>query len=117
MSRTLALAFLAGAWLLGTAAAAATGAEPAAAVAAFGLLGALAFARRPGALTLALVLAGGLVILAATWRYEATVPTMPADSIARMNDGDEVIFRAVIDDEPLDRTTTRQYRLDVAKCT
>ncbi len=113
MSRTLALAFLAGAWLLGTAAAAATDGETGAAVAAFGLLGALAFAYRPGALTLVLVLISGIVILAATWRYEATVPTLAADSIARLNDGVGVRFRAVIDDEPAAPTASRHYRLDV----
>ncbi|MBI4571448.1 MAG: ComEC/Rec2 family competence protein, partial [Chloroflexi bacterium] len=109
----LALAFLAAAWLLGTAAAATTNAETGAAVAAFGLLGALAFALRPGALTLVVVLISGLVILGATWRYEATVPTLAPDSIARLNDGGPIRFRAVVDDEPAAPTSTRQYRLDV----
>ena len=121
MSRTLSLAFLAGAWLLGIAAAAATNGEAGAAVAAFGLLGALAFAYRPGALTLILVLISGFVILAATSRYQATVPAIPVDSIARFNipqDADHADYppiriRAVIDDEPGAATTSRRYRLDV----
>lgn len=114
MSRTLALAFLAVAWLIGIIAAAATNGETGAAVGAFGLLGALAFAYRPGALTLVLVLLSGLVILTATWRYQATEPSLPPDSIARLNDNDyPVRFRAVIDDEPAAPTSARRYRLDV----
>ncbi|HET9476452.1 MAG TPA: DNA internalization-related competence protein ComEC/Rec2, partial [Dehalococcoidia bacterium] len=108
------LAFLAVAWLLGVAAAAATHAEAGAAVAAFGLLGALAFTYRPGALTLTLVLISGGVILAATWRYQDSEPALPPDSIARLNNSDAAVrFRGVIDDEPGAPTSARRYRLDV----
>jgi len=114
MSRTLSLAFLACAWLLGIAAAAASDGSAWAAVGAFGLLGAVAFAYRPGALTFALVLAAAPVILAASWRYEASVPELPPDSIARLNDtGGDVRFRGTVSDEPDSRETVRQYRLEV----
>ena len=115
MSRTLGLAFLAGAWLLGTAAAAGYRRrdrrrqwQPSASS------GAITFAYRPGAPDARSSSSlSGLVILTATWRYEATVPLAAADSIARLNDGDAVRFRAVVDDEPRAPTASRQYRLDV----
>ncbi len=114
MSRTLSLAFLTGAWLLGAAAAAATEAAPWAAVAAFGLLGVLAMALRPGALTLALVLVSSAAILGATWRYESTTPSQASDTIAGLNHTrKDSRFRAVVDDEPQDQGRSRRYRLEV----
>ena len=84
------LAFLALAWLLGIVAAAYTGGEPAATVAAAGLLGAITFAIRPRAATLAAIAAGVGIVLLAGSRYEDTIPTTAPNAIERLNDGDEV---------------------------
>ena len=105
------LAFLALAWLLGIVAAAFTGADPAAALAAAALLAAVSFALRPRPATLALVAAGTALVFLAAWRYESTQPTDPPTGIARYNDGPAIRFRAVVDDEPDDRGTSRLYRL------
>ncbi len=107
----MALALLALAWLLGIAAAAYTGASPAAPLAASGLFGAAVFALRPRLATVALTLAGTLLIFGAAQRYEATRPSLPA--IARFNDGLAVQFRAVVDGSPQDRETFSTYRLEV----
>lgn len=107
----MSLAFLAFAWLLGIAAAAFTGAGPAAALAALGLLGAVSFARSPQPSTLVLIVAGGVLIFTAGWRYDATRPG-PAP-VARFNDGPAVRLRAVVGDEPQERARYRVYRLDV----
>jgi len=107
------LAFLALAWLLGIAAAAFSGAEPAAALAAAALLAAVSFALRPRPATLALVAAGTALVCLAAWRYESTQPTDPPTGISRYDDGPAIRFRAVVDDEPDDRGTSRLYRLAV----
>jgi len=107
------LAFLTLAWLLGLAAAAFTGADPAAALAAAGLLAAASFALRPRPTTLALVAAGAGMIALAAWRYESTLPPDPPSGIARFNDGPALHFRAIVDGEPDDRGASRLYRLSV----
>lgn len=107
----MALAFLALAWLLGIAAAAYTGASPAASLAAAGLLSAAAFALRPRMTTIALALAGSLLVFGAAQRYEATRPSPPP--IVRFNDGPAVQFRAIVDGPSQDRETFRTYRLKV----
>ncbi len=104
-------AFLAIAWLFGVAAAALTGTDFSAALAAAGLLGVVLFAVRPRWTTLALIAAGSVLIFAATWRYEATIPEHSL--IARFNDSDSVRLRAIISDEPDDRGASRLYRMDV----
>jgi competence protein ComEC len=107
------LAFLALAWLLGIAAAAFTGADPAAALAAAALLATVTFARRPRPVTLLLVAAGIGIGFLATWRYESTLPTDAPSGIARYNDGPAVRFRAIVDAEPDDRGASQLYRLQV----
>ena len=107
------LAFICLAWLLGLAATAYTGSDPAATLAAIGLLGAVTLAMRPQASALLAVIAGTAVIALAGWRYDASVPTVPPDAIQYHNDGEEVRFRAVIDEEPQPRTTSTAYRLEV----
>ena len=109
----MALAFLALAWLLGVSAAAFTAADPAGALAASGLLGAVSFALRPRTGTLALALAGSALIFAAGWRYEATRPSPPP--VARFNDGPSVRLRAVVSDDPDERASYRVYRLEVRR--
>ncbi len=79
------LAFLALAWLLGIAAASFTGADPAAALAAGGLLAVVSFALRPRLGTIALIAAGSVLVFAADWRYESTMPE--PSPIARFNEG------------------------------
>ncbi len=106
----MSLAYLAFAWLLGLAAAAFTGAGPAAAFPAFGLLGAVSFARNPRSNTLVLIVAGALIFTAG-WRYDATRPE-PAP-IARFNGGLSVRLRAIVSDDPQERASYRVYRLDV----
>src|SRR2546425_1378666 len=93
------------AWLLGIAAASFTGAEASASLAAAGLLGVVSFALRPRWTTLALIAAGSLLVFAATWRYESTIPE--ASPIARFNDTDSVRLRAIVIDEPDDRGSSR----------
>jgi competence protein ComEC len=105
------LAFPALAWLLGLAAAAFTGADPAATVAAAGLFGVVSFALRPRWSTLALIAAASALVFTAGWRYESTVPE-PAP-IARFNDSGPVRLRGVVSDEPEDQGSSRLYRLDV----
>jgi len=105
------LAFLAIAWLLGVAAAAFTGADTAASLAAAGLFGVISFGLRPRWTTLALIGAGVVLIFAAGWRYDSTTPQ--PSPIGRFNDGDPVRLHAVITDEPDDRASSRLYRLNV----
>ena len=107
----MALAFLAFAWLLGIAAASFTDADPAATIAAAGLLAAVSFAVRPRLGTLALIAVGCVLVFGAGWRYEATVPQ--PSSVARLNDGSAVRLRAVVSDEPEEQGAARQYRLSV----
>ena len=119
------LGILAFAWLLGVAAAAFTGADPWAALAAAAGLGAISFALRPRPSTLALIALGAALIFAASWRYESTVPPDAPAGIARLNcppreepadDGDEcgpARFRALVVSEPDDRGGTVRYRLAV----
>jgi competence protein ComEC len=105
------LAALALAWLLGVAAAAFTGGNPAATIAAIGLLGLITFAIRPRWSTLAFIAAGAALVLAAGWRYEAT--TRSEAPIARFNDGHAVALRALVSDEPEEQGGSRLVRLDV----
>ncbi len=109
------LAFIAFAWLLGIATAAYTGSDPAAAVAAAGLLSTAIFALRPRPATLLALAVGASAVFLATWRYADSAPTIPPDAIQAMNDSDEVRFRAIVDDEPQQRTTSTAYRLAVKK--
>jgi competence protein ComEC len=118
MNRWLAPAFLAVAWLLGIAAAAFTEGDPAASVAAAGLLGVVSFARWPRPATLALVASGAVLIFAAGAKYESTVPE--PSPIAQLNCDDPdasdckpVRLRAMVDAEPDDQGASRSYRLDV----
>lgn len=107
------LGFLALAWLLGVAAAAFTGADPWASVAAAAALAAASFALRPRSSTLVLVALGVALVFAAAWRYDSTTPPGTPTGIARWNDGDEVRFRALVTAEPDDRGATVRYRLVV----
>lgn len=104
------LAVLALAWLLGLATAAFTNADPAALVAATGLLAAVSFAASPRPRTLALIAVGALLILAAGWRYDST---QPEPSPISQRNGTEVTLRAVVSREPVERDTSHSYRLDV----
>jgi competence protein ComEC len=106
------LAFVAFAWLLGISAAALTGANPAALVAAASLLSAASFAASPKPATLVLIALALLAVAGAGWRYSATERTPPANAISSLNGDAEVRFRAVVADEPDDRLTSRLYRLD-----
>lgn len=105
-----ALAVLAIAWLLGLAAAAFTGADPAATLAAAGLLAAASFALSPRPRTLVLIALGVALIFAAGWRYDTTGPQ--PSSVSRLN-GVDVTLRAVVSREPVERTNSRAYRLEV----
>jgi competence protein ComEC len=108
------LAFLALAWLLGVAAAAAfTGADPWASVVAASALAAASFALRPRASTLVLAALGAAFIFGAAYRYEATTPPDAPAGIARLNDGDPVRFRALVTSEPDERGGSVRYRLAV----
>lgn len=107
----MALAFLALAWLLGIATAAYTGANPAASLAASGLLSTSAFLLRPRPAVIALGLLGSLLVFGAAQRYEATRPGEPA--AARFNGGPALEFRAVVDGYPQERETFTTYRLEV----
>ncbi len=100
------LGILAFDWLLGVAAAAFTGADPWAALAAAAGLGALSFALRPRASTLALIALGAALIFGASWRYESTVPPDAPTGIAQQNDSEPVHFRALVVSEPDDRGGT-----------
>ncbi len=107
------LGVLAFAWLLGVAAAAFTGADPWAALAAATGLAAVSFALRPRPSTLALVALGAAFIFTAAWRYGSTAPLDTPSGIARQNDGDAVRFRALVSAEPDERGSTVRYRLAV----
>ena len=115
MNRWLAPAFVAVAWLLGIAAAAFAGGDPAASVAAAGLLGVVSFARWPRPLTLALIAVGIVLIFAAGWRYDATTPQL--SPVATFNCGgsdcEDMRLRGVVNDEPDQRGTSRLYRVQV----
>ncbi len=97
------LGVLAFAWLLGVAAAAFTGADLWAALAAASGLGAASIALRPRPSTLAIIALGAVLIFAASWRYESTLPPDAPSGIAQRNDGDPVRFRALVVSEPDDR--------------
>jgi competence protein ComEC len=105
------LALLALAWLLGIAAAAFTNADPAASLAASGLLGVISFTLRPRASTLAYIAAGSVLIFAAGWRYDAT--TRGESPVARFNGGDVISLRAIVSDEPQEQGSSWLVRLDV----
>jgi len=119
------LGALAFAWLLGVAAAGFTGADLWAALAAAAGLGAISFALRPRASTLAIIALGAALIFAASWRYESTAPPDAPSGIARLNcppreeSADDraecglVHFRALVVSEPDDRGGTVRYRLAV----
>jgi len=107
------LGVLAFAWLLGVAAAAFSGGDPWAALAAAAGLAAASFALRPRPSTLGLVALGAALIFAATWRYDSTAPPNTPSGIARRNDDDAVRFRALVAAEPDDRGSTVRYRLAV----
>ncbi len=107
------LAFLALAWLLGIAAAAFTTADPAASLAAAGLLAAASFALRPRPSTLPLIAAGAALVFLAAWRYESTLPPDVPAGIALRNGGSPDRFRAIVDSEPDDRGAARLYTLRV----
>ena len=107
------LGALAFAWLLGIAAAAFAGSDPWAAVAAASALSALSFALRPRPSTLAFIAVAAALVFAASWRYEATIPSGATSGIARLNDGPEVRFRALVGGEPDLRGGSVRYRLAV----
>ena len=107
------LGVLAFAWLLGVAAAAFTGADPWAALAAAAGLAAASFALRPRPSTLGLIALGAALIFAAAWRYDSTAPPDTPSGIARQNDEDAVRFRALVAAEPDERGSTVRYRLAV----
>ena len=104
---------LAFAWLLGVAAAAFTGADLWAALAAAAGLAAASFALRPRLSTLVLIALGAAIIFAAAWRYDSTAPPDTPSGIARRNDEDAVLFRALVAAEPDERGSTVRYRLAV----
>ena len=105
------LALLALAWLLGIAAAAFTEADPAATLAAAGLLGVASFTLRPRWSTLAFIAAGSILIIAAGSRYESTI--REGSPVARPNDGAVVGLRAIVADEPDEQGTSHLVRLGV----
>jgi competence protein ComEC len=107
------LGVLAFAWLLGVAAAAFTGADPWASLAAAAGLAAASFALRPRPSTLGLIALGAALIFAAAWRYDSTAPPDTPSGIARQNDEDAVRFRALVAAEPDERGSTVRYRLAV----
>ena len=107
------LGVLAFAWLLGVAAAAFTGADPWASLAAAAGLAAASFALRPRPSTLGLIALGAALIFAAAWRYDSTAPPDMPSGVARQNDGDAVRFRALVAAEPDERGSTVRYRLAV----
>ncbi len=108
----MAAALLAAAWLLGTAAAAYTGGETAAVVAATGLLAAIAFAARPQLSTLLLLPLAATFIALAAWRHETTRPD-PLSGVGALNNRGDVTIRGVVDAEPDQRPASRVYRLKV----
>ncbi|MDP2674793.1 MAG: ComEC/Rec2 family competence protein [Dehalococcoidia bacterium] len=119
------LGALAFAWLLGLAAAAFTGSDPWAAVAAASALGALSFALRPRPSTLAFIVLAAALVFAASWRYESTVPPDTPSGIAHLNcpreddpadrrdECPEVPFRALVVAEPAAAAAPSGYRLAV----
>ncbi len=109
----LPLAYLALAWLLGVAAAAYSGGEPAASVAAGGLLGVVSFAAHPRLGTLALIAAGCFLIAASGVHYQSSTPDLP--SIAKYNGKDNQLFRAIVVAEPDERATSTLYELSVTE--
>jgi len=115
------LAYLALAWFLGVAAAAFTGADPAGALAASGLLGLISFLLRPRPATLGFIAAGAVLIFAASWRYDSTVPE--PGPITRFNcdtaagvvkDACQTVrLRAVVAATPDAQGSSRVYRVNV----
>ena len=104
---------LAVAWLLGLAAAAFTGSDPWAAVAAASALGAFSFALRPRPSTLAFSALAAALVFTAFWRYETTEPPDAPSGIAFLNGGPEVLFRALVVAEPEAPGSSVRYRLAV----
>ena len=107
------LGALAVAWLLGLAAAAFTGSDPWAAVAAASALAAISFALRPRPSTLPLIALAAALVFAASWRHQTTEPPPAPSGIALLNDGVEVRLRALIVTEPETRGGSVRYRLAV----
>lgn len=108
----MSLGVLALAWLLGIAAAAFTGADPAAALAASGLLGAVSFAARPQPWTLVLTAAATLLVFGAAWRYDSVEPPAPDQTIGKYNE-ETVRFRGVVDGEPEPQGASIRYPVNV----
>ncbi len=107
------LAVLALSWLMGVAAAAFSGADPAAAVALASMLGAAAFAVRPRVGTLVVVAFAAVLVAGATWRYDETTPSAEGTVAADNGSGEPVRLRGLVDDEPDERPTGRLYRVAV----
>ncbi len=110
----MAAALLAFAWVLGVCAAALTGGDEAALVAAAVLCGLAAFLLKPTPFTLLLLPA--LVALAAIGfaAHEATVPD-PAQGVAGLNGQGEVQLRGFVDGPPSERETSRVYTIRVTE--
>ena len=107
------LVYVAGAWLLGVVAGAATGAVWWPGVAAIGVAGIVAAAleRRPRLALIGLVSAGLFVAGAA--RYVDERPPADPEGIAVYNEGEPVRFRALVSDEPEERNGAQRVRLSV----
>lgn len=112
--QSMPLAWLAAAWIAGVTSAALFGwtGWPNAVAAALPAAG-VAVVRRDRALVLAAV-AVPAIVLAATARYEATRPSLPADALARYNDRPLAVrFVAVVRDPPDIRDTSQRVVADV----
>jgi competence protein ComEC len=109
----MALAWTAGAWLAGTAAAATfgRGAWPLALAIAAASLTAFVIRRQRRALLYALVLP--VLFLAAGARYEASRPSIAPDGAAIFNDGPDMRIRAVLRDDPDIGDTSQRYAASV----
>ena len=109
------LVYLAGAWLLGVLAGAASGDVWWPGVAAIGVAGVTAaLLERRLQLALLGLLVAGLFAGGAIRYADQAPPDSPApDSIARQNDGDSIRLRAVVTDEPDVRGRSQRVRLSV----
>jgi competence protein ComEC len=102
---------LALAWAMGLAAAAHTGGELAASIAAAALVSLGAFLWRPKPATLAVLPLAAALVFIALVRYEATIPEPDPDLVSHF--GEDVELRGVVADEPQERTTSRLFPVDV----
>jgi len=111
--RVVAAGYLAFAWLLGIAAAAFSGGNAWATVAAASLLAActVAFSIQRQVLLLALVAVP--IVFVAGWRFEATEPPNLPSGIAQYNERGPVRLRTIVREEPDERSAATQYRLSV----